>query len=108
MIDLTQLMTLDKKMAAHRLAALTAFRADREKFLNRLTGIGLAAQISGDALTIASVVKVRQGLLDLTTARPVVGATTPDQLKLAMKAAYAAVLTGAAPVVFSAFKGVDA
>lgn len=107
MIDLNQLMTLDKKMAANRLAALTAFRADREKFLNRLTGIGLAAQIGGDAVTIASVVQVRQGLLDLTTAPTVVGATTPEQLKAAMKAAYAAVLTGAAPVVVAAFRGVD-
>ena len=108
MIDLTQLMTPDKKMAAHRMAALTSFRADREKFLNRLTGIGLAAQIAGDAVTIASVVKVRQGLLDLTSAPTVVGAATPDQLKLAMKTTYSTVLTGAAPAVFSAFKGVDA
>lgn len=108
MIDLSKLVTPEKKMAAHRLTTLTGFRADREKFLNRLTGIGLAAQMAGDAVTIASVVNVRKGLLDLTTATAVVGATTPDQLRLAMRAAYGAVLAGAAPAVVAAFRGVDA
>lgn len=94
--------------ALAKAAEFTTFRADREQFLNRLAGIGLAAQVSGQADVVAGAMQLRQGLLELTTYPAVVAATDIAALRLAMKTRYAALL-GAVPVaVRAAFKGVDA
>lgn len=84
------------------------FRADREQFLNRLAGIGLAAQFNGQTTVLTSVCAVRVGLLDLTTDPAVLAATDLHGLRLAMKARYAAILADVPAEVLNAFKQVDA
>lgn len=86
----------------------TKFRADREQFLNRLAGIGLAAQFNGQETVLASVCAVRVGLLDLTTDAQVLAATDLHSLRVAMKARYATILSGVPAEVLNAFKQVDA
>ena len=87
---------------------LSNFRASRELYLNRLTGIGMAAQFEGREAALAAVIKVRKGLLSFTSLPSVTGATALDELKAAMKQAYAALLVGVPAEVKAAFKGVDA
>lgn len=89
-------------------AEFAKFRADREMFLNRLAGIGVAAQFNGQTSVVASVVSVRQALLDLTSYPDVVAATDLTSLKAAMKARYTTIVIGADPALYSAFKQVDA
>lgn len=89
-------------------AELKQFRSEREQFLNRLAGIGLAAQFAGQSDVLASTLAVRQGLLDLTTHPTVVAATDLPGLKAAMKNRYLAILGDVPAVVFAAFRGVDA
>lgn len=45
-------------------------RAVREDILNRLAGIALAAQLTGDTATTSAYITVRQGLLDITENLP--------------------------------------
>lgn len=93
--------------AESKAALLTAFRKDRELFLGRIAGIGMAAIVSGDTDLAAKVVAVRQALLDLTSNPAVLAATNMDDLELAMETAYdAAVLLGGVPL-YLAFKKVD-
>lgn len=89
-------------------AELKQFRSEREQFLNRLAGIGLAAQFAGQADVLASTLAVRQGLLDLTTYPTVVAATDLPGLKAAMKSRYLEILSDVPAVVFAAFREVDA
>lgn len=56
-------------------AALQRARDMRTPSLNALTGIGLAAQASGDSGTLQSVLIARQGLLDITKQPDVLAAT---------------------------------
>lgn len=86
---------------------LAKFRADRELFLNRLAGIGVAAQFNNQDAVVASVVSVRQALLDLTSDVDVVAATDINGLKTAMAARYATIVGGADPALRAAFKKVD-
>lgn len=94
--------------AVLKAAALDTFRADREKMLNRLAGIGMAAQVGGDAPLALAVTTFRQGLLDLPSHASVTGATDIDALKLALETRYAALLTATPAAAKLAFKGVDA
>lgn len=96
------------EFAAQKAAEFAKFRAEREQFLNRLAGIGLAAQFNGQDAVLASVCAVRVGLLNLTTDAGVLAATDLPGLKLAMKTRYAAILSGVPAEVLSAFKQVDA
>lgn len=89
-------------------AALDNFRADREKMLNRLAGIGMAAQVGGDASLALAITAFRQGLLDLPSHPSIAGATDVDGLKLALKTRYAALLAATPAAAKLAFKGVDA
>lgn len=114
MIDLSQLITAQDKQAqaaaavkAARDAIVSGFRADREGFLNRLAGIGFAAQVGGRPDIVQQVLAVRQGLLDLTTQPAVLAATTEATIKQAMLAQYAALLTGASAEVKAVFKGLN-
>lgn len=94
--------------AAQKAAEFAKFRVEREQFLNRLAGIGLAAQFNGQEAVLASVCAVRVGLLGLTTEATVLSATDLPGLKLAMKARYSAILSGVPVEVLNAFKQVDA
>lgn len=94
--------------AAQKAVEFAKFRADREQFLNRLAGIGLAAQFNGQEAILSSVCAVRVGLLDLTTDAAVLTAPDLHNLRFAMKARYAAILSGVPAEVLSAFKQVDA
>lgn len=93
---------------ASMVAELATFRANRELYLNRLVGIGMAAQFEDRADDLAAVMKVRKGLLALASLPSVTGAATLDELKAAMKQAYASLLVGVSAEVKAAFKGVDA
>ena len=94
--------------AVLKAAAMDSFRADREKMLNRLAGIGMAAQVGGDAPLALAITAFRQGLLDLPSHASVTGATDIDGLKLALKTRYAALLAATPAAAKLSFKGVDA
>lgn len=115
MIDLTQLITAEDKQAlaaaevtAAMAAVITGFRADREGYLNRLSGIGFAAQNEGLTEIVQSVLTVRQGLLDLTSQPDVLAATTESGLKKALLNGYASILVGVPEDVKRVFRGLDA
>lgn len=114
MIDLTKLVTQADKQAkvallitAAKAAVLLTFRTDREGYLNRLAGIGFAAQVGGRNDIVQQVLAVRQGLLDLTTQPTVLAATTEAATKQAMLAQYATLLVGASAEVKAVFRGLD-
>lgn len=114
MIDLSKLITQadkDAKVATEVTASMAAviakFRSDREGFLNRLSGIGFAAQIAARPDIVQHVLTVRQGLLDLTTQPAVLAATTKAALETAMLASYYALLVGMPAEIKAAFREVD-
>lgn len=83
-------------------------RATRELILNRLPGMWMAAQAAGDAATSSVIVNARQALLDITKRPEVLGATTMEELRAAVKAAYKSITAGVPESVRSAFNRVDA
>lgn len=86
---------------------LTDVRATREAILNRLSGIGMAAIADSDTAMVTAVKAARQGLLDITKAASVTGATTLDMLKAAVLSEYRKITTTAPLTVQKAFQGVD-
>ncbi len=82
---------------------LAQVRAAREVVLNRLAGIGFAAQADGDSGTVAKVLAARTSLLNITTAPDVVAATDEASIKAALVAVYAAIVTDAGPGLVGAF-----
>lgn len=78
--------------ALQRGAELDAFRELREGYLNRLTGIALAAQVESDADTLSAALAMRRGLLDMTEAPAVLAATNLEGLQAALKSEYAALV----------------
>lgn len=112
-MDLSKLITAEDKLAALAAAELVSmkatlnkFRDDREDYLNRISGIGFAAQAGNRPDIVQHVLTVRRGLLDLTSAPEVVSATTLEHLKNAMLRQYATILAGVPAEVKSAFKGI--
>jgi glutamate mutase epsilon subunit len=87
---------------------LAAWRADREKMLNRIAGIGMAAQATGDIALVTAVVAFRQGLLDLPSHPTVTAATDIVSLRAAVKTRYKALLAATPTSAKLAFAGVDA
>jgi hypothetical protein len=87
--------------------ALAQVRAVREVTLNRLAGIGFAAQASGDAEALNGALKARQALLDITKATPVQAATDQIALKAALKAVYTEIAAAAPVAVRAAFAEID-
>jgi len=92
---------------AQKAAELAAFRVKREAYLNRVAGIGFAARESGDVITAAATVAVRQALLDLPAHPAVTAATDIDSLKMAVIARYAAIVNSLPAEAKAAFKKVD-
>lgn len=80
---------------------LSQLRATREQILNRLAGITLAANLSGDTATTAAYLIVRAGLLDITK-------DLPADLDTAVRQRYAALVAQCTPQMRSAFAQVDA
>lgn len=83
---------------------ITRIRSVREAILNRLAGIALAAQISGDAYTVAAFVTARAGLLDITTDLP----QNPAEIDGVVLQRYGVIVAGCTPAMVSAFARVDA
>jgi hypothetical protein len=115
MIDLSKLVTQADKdaIAAAEVktamaAILTAFRSDREKFLNRLSGIGFSASNVGRGDIVQCVLAVREGLLNLTGDAGVLAATTAVGLKRAIQLKYASILSDVPVEVKAVFKEVGA
>jgi hypothetical protein len=94
--------------ADQQAAELADFRNKREAYLNRVAGIGFAAQQAGDAVTVAAAVAVRSGLLDLPAHPTVTAATDIDGLKLAIRTRYAEIVGGLPAAAKAAFRKVDA
>ena len=90
--------------AALVVAKLAEVRSVREAMLNRMTGIALAAQLSGDSATVSGFQTARQRLLDITTGCP----TDPAQVDDFIKGKYAAILSALPATMVKAFAGVDA
>lgn len=78
-------------------------RTVREGILNRLSGIALAAQLTGDTATTSAYVAVRQGLLDITTGLP--SDATFDAVVMQR---YGALVAACTPKMVTAFAQVDA
>lgn len=89
--------------AAVLASKLVQVRAAREVILNRLAGIALAAQLTGDTDTTAAYVAVRQGLLQITDDLPMDGT---DEAVVMTR--YGALVAICAPAMVSAFAQVDA
>jgi type I restriction enzyme M protein len=93
--------------ADQQAAELADFRSKREAYLNRVAGIGFAAQQAGDAVTVDAAVTVRQGLLDIPSYPTVTAATDIDSLKYAIRARYAQIVGGLPAEAKEAFRKVD-
>jgi len=78
-------------------------RAAREGILNRLSGIALAAQLTGDTATTAAYITVRQGLLDITDNLP-----ADETIDAVVMYKYAALVGACTPSMIAAFAQVDA
>lgn len=87
---------------------LAAFREKREKMLNRLAGIGMAAMQAGNTELASAVAGFRQGLLDLPSHATVTAAADIVALKLALTTRYDALVAATPVAARVAFKGVDA
>lgn len=78
-------------------------RAVREGILNRLSGIALAAQLTGDTVTTSAYIVVRQGLLDITENLP-----TDETIDGVVMYRYASLVGACTPQMVTAFAQVDA
>jgi len=85
-------------------AKLTQVRVVREAMLNRITGIALAAQLTGDTATVDGFKTARQALLDITTGCP----TDPALVDGFILNKYSAIVAGLPQTLINAFSGVDA
>lgn len=86
---------------------LTMVRATREDILNRITGIGFAAQAIGDVTSITAIKTARQALLDITKAPDVIAATDLAGLRGAVLTEYQRIAAATPLSVQKAFAGVD-
>ena len=84
-------------------AKKTQLRNVREGILNRLSGIALAAQLTGDTATTAAYIVVRQGLLDITENLP-----ADETVDAVVMYKYAALVGACTPSMIAAFAQVDA
>ena len=84
-------------------AKTTQLRTVREGILNRLSGIALAAQLTGDTATTAAYITVRQGLLDITENLPL-----DETIDGVVMYRYAALVGACTPQMVTAFAQVDA
>jgi hypothetical protein len=89
-------------------AYLVTVRETREAILNRLAGIGVAAILSGDAVTSQAVATARLALLAITDDKGVVAASDIDALKAAVLAAYKAIAKSTPAELRKAFDVVGA
>lgn len=103
-----QIAAVEAVYLAHDPAAVSLtekteqLRKAREVILNRLSGIAIAAQLTGDTATTAAYITVRQGLLDITASLPqdaTVGAVVMGR--------YAALVAQCTPAMINAFAQVD-
>lgn len=78
-------------------------RTVREGILNRLSGIALAAQLTGDTVTTSAYLVVRQGLLDITENLP-----TDATIDGVVMYRYASLVGACTPEMVTAFAQVDA
>lgn len=90
-----------------RTPLLESIRSAREIMLNRFAGIGLVALADGDTATVEAIKVARTGLLNLTTAPGVAEATTEQELKTAVYAAYLKVVQAAPANLKNAFYAFD-
>lgn len=88
-------------------AILNETRDLRERILNRLAGIGLAALATGDDITKDGVLVARQSLLDITSVTSVLAATNATELGAALKTEWASIVSAAPVGLYNAFTLVD-
>ncbi len=92
-IDMQSILTVKK----------AKLRTVREGILNRLSGIALAAQLTGDTATTAAYITVRQGLLDITENLP-----ADETIDGVVMYRYASLVGACTPQMVTAFAQVDA
>lgn len=63
---------------------LDTLRAGRELVLNRLAGIGLAAQVNEEGAMVSAIVQARQALLEITNCKTVSAAKSMAALRKAV------------------------
>jgi hypothetical protein len=91
-------------------AAMNAYLGEvrdlREKILNRLAGIGMAALVADDQDTVGACVTARQRLLDITKIPGAVAATDLPSLEAAVKQEYASIVASVPVELVNAFNQV--
>lgn len=92
--------------AQSKLAELAAYRADRGKMLDCLSGLAGRFDRAGDAASALACDALSQGLLDLPAFPTVAAAQDLPALKAAMKARYNTLLAAVPAPVMAAYKGV--
>lgn len=85
-------------------AKKAAIRVVREGYLNRLSGIALAAFLSGDTATTEAYLLVRQGLRDITENLP----EDPELVDALVMQRYLALVAVCTPDLITAFSTLDA
>lgn len=101
-------MPLPNLFVVQKTIELTAFRADRGKMLDCLSGIAGRFARAGDAASALACDVLAQGLLELPAFPSVAAAQDLPALKLAMKARYNVLLAVVPAPVMAAYKGVSA
>lgn len=89
-----------------KLAEFTAFRADRGKMLDCLSGLAGRFARAGDVASALACDALSQGLLDLPAYPAVADAQDLPALKAAMKARYNTLLAAVPAPAMAAYKGV--
>ncbi|QDL55293.1 hypothetical protein [Rhodoferax aquaticus] len=90
--------------AADVAVKLSEVREVREAMLNRMTGIALVAQVTGDIVTVEGFKIARQALLDITKDCP----SDPALVDAFIASKYAAIVSALPVSLVKAFAGVDA
>jgi hypothetical protein len=82
-------------------------RTVREVLLNRLAGIGLAALMKNDTATMQAISDCRTSLLNITKLESVLAATSLNDLKIVIEAAYADIISASPANIKKIYQGIN-
>jgi hypothetical protein len=83
---------------------LNSVRTIRDEILNRISGIGFAALVEEDSVTVQGVMTARRALLDMTTSTAVLAATDEASIRAAISEIYGVIVDSTPASLRPAFK----
>ena len=95
----------DPDLAALRAQALAQTRTERQPIIGILDGLQASALTAGNTTLAQEIESAKQGLRDITNV-DLSACTSYEEMRLAVKARYAAIVAAAPATVVLAFKGV--